>query len=133
MEETHKLHGRAFRAGEPVCGDLEITLRWEERVGPLPLEVSNREVLRDRSLRGPATVRFSTRISRELQRELAALATAARDPNEGRRQRDAQWAPKPVDIVLDTGYDLAGCRISRPVEPMGAMSELEFGLHHEDL
>jgi hypothetical protein len=133
VEETEQLHGRAYRAGEPVCDDLEITLRWEERVGHVPLEVSNREVLRDRSLRGPSTVRFSAGISDELRGELAALAAAARDPGESRRQRDAHWAPGLLDIVLEQGPDLTGCRISRPIDPTGPVSELDFVVHHEDL
>jgi hypothetical protein len=133
VEETQQLHGRAFRADEPVCEDLEITVRWEQRVGRIPVAVSNREVLRDRSMRGPSTVRFLDGISEELRGELEALAAAARDPDEARRQRHAQWAPKPIDTLVDRGPKLIGCRISRPTNPMGPITELDFGLHHEDL
>ncbi len=85
VEETQQLHGRAFRAGKPVCEGLEITLRWEERVGSIPVAGSNREVMRDRSVRGPSTVRFLRGVSDELRGELEALAAAARDPDERRR------------------------------------------------
>jgi hypothetical protein len=133
VEETEQLHGRAFRAGRSVCEDLEITLRWEERVGSLPPTASNREVLRDRSMRGPATARFRRGISDDLCEELDALAAAARDPAERRRQRDARWAPKPIDLVLDRGPDLVGCRISAPLGPNGPITELDFELLHDDL
>jgi hypothetical protein len=133
VEETQELHGRAFRAGNAVCEDLEITLRWEERVGSIPATGSNREVMRDRSLRGPSTVRFLRGVSDELRGELEALAAAARDPDERRRQRDARWAPKPIDVVLDRGTDLIGCRIARPLDATGSLTELYFDVRHEDL
>jgi hypothetical protein len=133
VEETQQLHGRAFRAGEPVCEDLEITVRWEERVGSIPAPGSNREVLRDRSARGPSTVRFLGRISDEFHGELEALAAAARDPDEQRRQRDARWAPKPIDLVLDKGPGLTGCRVSRPLDTVGSLTELDFEIRHDDL
>jgi hypothetical protein len=133
VEETQQLHGRAFRAGKPVCDDLEITLSWEERVGSIPATGSNREVMRDRSLRGPSTVRFLRGVSDELRGELEALAAAARDPDERRRQRDARWAPKPIDVVLDRGTDLIGCRIARLLNATGSLTELYFDVRHEDL
>jgi hypothetical protein len=133
VEETQQLHGRAFRAGRPVCEELEITVRWEERVGSTPAAGANREVLRDRSARGPSTVRFGRGISDELRAELEALVAAARDPAERRRQSEARWAPKPIDVVLDKGPGLTGCRLSRPLDPSGSLTELDFDVRHDDL
>jgi hypothetical protein len=133
VEETQQLHGRAFRAGKPVCEDVEITVRWEERVGSTPVAEANREVLRDRSLRGASTVRFLGGMSDELRAELEALAAAARDPAERRRQREERWAPEPIDVVLDKGPGLTGCRISRPLDPGGSLTELAFDVRHEEL
>lgn len=133
VEETQQLHGRAFRAGKPVCENVEITVRWEERVGGALPAGANRELLRDRSLRGPSTMRFLGEMTADLRAELEALAAAARDPAERRRQSETHWAPKPIDVVLDKGPGLTGCRLSRPLEPTGSLTELEFDVRHEEL
>ena len=133
MEETQQLHGRAFRAGKPVCEDVEITVRWEERVSSTAPTGPNRDVLRERLLRGPSTMRFRGALSVDLRAELEALAAAARDPAERRRQSESGWAPRPIDVVLDKGPGLTGCRLSRPLETAASLTELEFDVRHEEL
>lgn len=109
----HGCVGRAYRAGQLVCGCVQVTISLDERLG---LTEHERRVVR---------VRFQEPVADDLRIELSELAHRRGAASERTAERI-----DPIELVID---DPAGqCeritgRLQPPYRRHGQLRQIEFG------
>src|SRR4051794_9355248 len=99
--------GQAYRTEELVCSELIVTENVEVRANRVPLPGTGGYDVKEHVIHQPTTVRFVQIDDAELRRELHQLVAGALDVDLRRRQRDAGWAVRPLEVVLEYERRLA--------------------------
>jgi hypothetical protein len=106
--------GRAYRAGQIVCGCVHVAIRVDDRLG---LTHRQRRIVR---------VRFCEPVADGLRVELSELARRRGTASERAAERIA-----PIELVIDHPHDeherITG-RLRPPHNRHGRLREIEFGL-----
>jgi hypothetical protein len=130
---TTELDATVFRDGRTICTDAGIVLQYQPRHVPVPIAGDNRYMTRDVGHHLPTIIRFLDGVDPDFEAELAELAHGATDNDVRRSHRDHGWAPAPIDLELDDGRPLNGCRVQYPVMGFGAVHTIDFQLAHTPL
>lgn len=130
--DTSTQQARVFRGGQLICDGAEVTLRHQPEDVLVPLS-GNREGYKELGHSLPTIARFEGWLDPNFGDELRELVRGANDLDVRRRQRDAQWGPKLIDLQLADGTSRSGCRISSPSSGGADVGAIDFQLHHHDL
>ncbi len=105
--------GRAYRAGQLVCGCVQVAIRVDERLG-----LTHRE-------RRTVGVRFSEPVADNLRTELVELARRRGPASERAAERI-----DPIELVIDDPrgeHERIMGRLRPPQRRHGRLREIEFG------
>jgi len=125
MDQSVRI-GRAFRDDHLVADELELIEQAELRITEVPVAGGARSVVRQRVIRGPSMIRFTTITDEGFRSDLNRLAEASRDPDVGRRVRG--WLPEPIDLVMDDGAAWRGVAVQRPLNGYGGAEAIRFNI-----
>ena len=129
---TAQMDATVFRQGNAICREAVVVLRYEDRILRVPLAGQAAYGYKDIGRHHPTIIRFLGGIEPGLEGELQELARGATDGDVRRSHRDLGWAPAPIDLELDDGRPLNGCRVEYPVMGFGAVHTIDFQLAHPD-
>jgi hypothetical protein len=130
---TTQLDATVLREGSPVCREALVVLRFEDRHVRVQLPGQAHYGYKPLGRHHPTIIRFLGGTEPELEAELRELAHGAMDNDVRKGHRNQGWAPAPIDLQLDDGRDLVGCRVQAPILGFGPLAELDFQLAHPPL